>query len=281
VSPAGHQRLQDPPARDLAAGCRRAITPPVLPARRTLAAHTAGQPSATRRLADDIAPKPPAAPNPSLRPPLSNTLVPVKRRRPTQPPRHRQPLRLGARPHPPPAVAARGAARPAGRARPRPRRPGHARGGAGGAGAPLGARGAGQRAGPRRHRPPAPGQAGERNNLLWEAARNLYNLVATGALDAREVEAGLLKAADRCGLLADEPRQTAAPSPLPARSAWSTRAGHPSAPAAPSLPTPMLRRPPPGRRANAPPPQKGGDAKANATAPGRLVRPPGGTARGW
>jgi Bifunctional DNA primase/polymerase, N-terminal len=57
-------------------------------------------------------------------------------------------------------------------------------------------------------RPPAPGQAGERNSVLWEAARNLYNLVATGALDAREVQAGLLDAAGRCGLLADEPRQT-------------------------------------------------------------------------
>ena len=57
-------------------------------------------------------------------------------------------------------------------------------------------------------RPPAPGRAGERNNLLWEAARNLYNLVATGALDEREVEQGLLDAADRCGLLQEEPRQT-------------------------------------------------------------------------
>jgi hypothetical protein len=57
-------------------------------------------------------------------------------------------------------------------------------------------------------RPPAPGRPGERNQVLWEAARNLYNLVATGALDEREVEAGLLDAAERCGLLADEPRQT-------------------------------------------------------------------------
>ena len=57
-------------------------------------------------------------------------------------------------------------------------------------------------------RPPAPGRPGERNNLLWEAARNLYNLVATGALDEREVEHGLLDAASRCGLLHDEPRQT-------------------------------------------------------------------------
>jgi hypothetical protein len=49
---------------------------------------------------------------------------------------------------------------------------------------------------------------GERNRQLWESTRNLYNLVATGALDQREVHQGLLEAADRCGLLAEEPRQT-------------------------------------------------------------------------
>jgi hypothetical protein len=50
--------------------------------------------------------------------------------------------------------------------------------------------------------------AGRRNAQLWESGRNLFNLVAAGALDASEVEAGLLEAAGRCGLLADEPRQT-------------------------------------------------------------------------
>jgi hypothetical protein len=49
---------------------------------------------------------------------------------------------------------------------------------------------------------------GERNHQLWESARNLYNLVATGALDQREVHQGLLQAAERSGLLAEEPRQT-------------------------------------------------------------------------
>jgi hypothetical protein len=49
---------------------------------------------------------------------------------------------------------------------------------------------------------------GERNRRLWEAGRNLYNLVASGALPERQVHQGLLDAADRCGLLADEPRQT-------------------------------------------------------------------------
>jgi hypothetical protein len=49
---------------------------------------------------------------------------------------------------------------------------------------------------------------GQRNRQLWEPTRNLYNLVATGALDHREVDQGLLQAAERCGLLAEEPCQT-------------------------------------------------------------------------
>jgi hypothetical protein len=49
---------------------------------------------------------------------------------------------------------------------------------------------------------------GQRNQQLWESTRNLYNLVATGALIEREVHQGLLAAAERCGLLAEEPRQT-------------------------------------------------------------------------
>jgi hypothetical protein len=49
---------------------------------------------------------------------------------------------------------------------------------------------------------------GQRNRQLWESARNLYNLVATGALDQRQVHQGLLAAAERCGLLDEEPRQT-------------------------------------------------------------------------
>jgi hypothetical protein len=54
----------------------------------------------------------------------------------------------------------------------------------------------------------ADARRGERNRQLWESARNLYNLVATGALDPREVDQGLLAAAERCGLLDEEPRQT-------------------------------------------------------------------------
>jgi hypothetical protein len=49
---------------------------------------------------------------------------------------------------------------------------------------------------------------GQRNQQLWEATRNLYNLVASGALDNQQVHQGLLQAAERCGLLDDEPRQT-------------------------------------------------------------------------
>jgi hypothetical protein len=53
-----------------------------------------------------------------------------------------------------------------------------------------------------------PPPRGQRNQRLWEAARNLYNLVATGTLDHQQVHHGLLQAAERCGLLAQEPRQT-------------------------------------------------------------------------
>jgi hypothetical protein len=49
---------------------------------------------------------------------------------------------------------------------------------------------------------------GRRNRQLWESTRNLYNLVATGALDHRQVDHALLAAAERCGLLEEEPRQT-------------------------------------------------------------------------
>jgi hypothetical protein len=49
---------------------------------------------------------------------------------------------------------------------------------------------------------------GHRNRQLWESTRNLYNLVATGDLSHHEVDQGLLDAAERCGLLAEEPRQT-------------------------------------------------------------------------
>jgi hypothetical protein len=54
----------------------------------------------------------------------------------------------------------------------------------------------------------AAARRGQRNRQLWESTHNLHNLVAVGALDHREVDQELLAAAERCGLLADEPRQT-------------------------------------------------------------------------
>jgi Bifunctional DNA primase/polymerase, N-terminal len=75
---------------------------------------------------------------------------------------------------------------------------------------------------------------GQRNRQLWESTRNLYNLVATGALDHREVHQGLLAAAERCGLLTDEPRQTR-------RTLTSGRQvglAHPGRPAHPTSPEP-------------------------------------------
>ncbi len=57
-------------------------------------------------------------------------------------------------------------------------------------------------------RGPGQGRGGERNQVLWEAARNLYNLVAGGVLDEATVAGELERAAGACGLLRDEPRQT-------------------------------------------------------------------------
>jgi hypothetical protein len=80
----------------------------------------------------------------------------------------------------------------------------------------------------------ATARVGQRNRQLWESTRNLYNLVATGALSEREVHQGLLAAADRCGLLTDEPRQTR-------RTLTSGRQvglAHPGRPAYPTSPEP-------------------------------------------
>jgi hypothetical protein len=85
---------------------------------------------------------------------------------------------------------------------------------------------------------------GQRNRQLWESTRNLYNLVATGALDHREVDQGLLAAADRCGLLAEEPRQTR-------RTLTSGRQvglAHPGRPAYPTTPEPTQASPAPPAR---------------------------------
>jgi hypothetical protein len=57
-------------------------------------------------------------------------------------------------------------------------------------------------------RSPGQGRGGQRNQVLWEATRNLYNLVAGGVLDEAQVAGELERAASACGLLRDEPRQT-------------------------------------------------------------------------
>jgi hypothetical protein len=85
---------------------------------------------------------------------------------------------------------------------------------------------------------------GQRNRQLWESTRNLYNLVATGALDQREVDQGLLEAADRCGLLAQEPRQTR----RTLASGRQVGLAHPGRPAHPISPE-RTHASPPSRRA--------------------------------
>jgi Bifunctional DNA primase/polymerase, N-terminal len=84
---------------------------------------------------------------------------------------------------------------------------------------------------------------GERNRQLWEAARNLYNLVAGGVLDEATVQRELERAAGACGLLRDEPRQTqrtlasarqvgmAHPRGIPQRPATGRARGHARPPA--------------------------------------------------
>jgi hypothetical protein len=49
---------------------------------------------------------------------------------------------------------------------------------------------------------------GDRNRTLYRAGLRLFSLAAGGVLDRAEVEAGLLAAAERSGLLGEEPTQT-------------------------------------------------------------------------
>jgi hypothetical protein len=90
---------------------------------------------------------------------------------------------------------------------------------------------------------------GQRNRQLWESTRNLYNLVVTGALDHREVHQGLLEAAERNGLLAEEPRQTRR-TLASGRQVGLAHPGRPAQPTSPertsTSPTPPL--PPAGER---------------------------------
>jgi Bifunctional DNA primase/polymerase, N-terminal len=86
---------------------------------------------------------------------------------------------------------------------------------------------------------------GQRNRQLWESTRNLYNLVATGALDYREVDQELLEAAERCGLLEEEPRQTH----RTLASGRQVGISHPSHPHQPTSPERTHASPPPPARA--------------------------------
>jgi len=93
---------------------------------------------------------------------------------------------------------------------------------------------------------------GQRNRQLWESTRNLYNLVATGALDHREVDHELLAAAERCGLLAEEPRQTH----LTLASGRQVGLAHPGRPRQPT--SPQRTHPSPPLRAVGEPAQERG-----------------------
>jgi hypothetical protein len=86
---------------------------------------------------------------------------------------------------------------------------------------------------------------GQRNRQLWESTRNLYNLVATGALDHHEVDQGLLNAAERCGLLEEEPRQTH----RTLASGRQVGLAHPGRPAQPTNPERAHASPTPPARA--------------------------------
>jgi hypothetical protein len=82
---------------------------------------------------------------------------------------------------------------------------------------------------------------GHRNRQLWESTRNLYNLVATGTLDPRQVDHALLAAAERCGLLEEEPRQTH----RTLASGRQVGLAHPGRPRQPTSPERIHPSPPP------------------------------------
>jgi hypothetical protein len=108
---------------------------------------------------------------------------------------------------------------------------------------------------------------GQRNRQLWESTRNLYNLVATGTLDHHEVDHALLAAAERCGLLEEEPRQTRR-TLASGRQVGLAHPGRPRQPTSPerthASPSRLLERPVSG-------PRRGGDGHGWRRPPGRLT----------
>jgi Bifunctional DNA primase/polymerase, N-terminal len=105
---------------------------------------------------------------------------------------------------------------------------------------------------------------GQRNRQLWESTRNLYNLVATGALDHHEVDQQLLAAAERCGLLKEEPRQTHRTLASGRRVGLAHPAAHASPPA-PNAPTPRHPLEWPASE-----PRRGGEGHGRCRPAGRL-----------
>ena len=194
--------------------------------------------------------------------------------RPTQPPRLRPPLPVGPRPRPRtprpaegPRCCSSGCTPTNAIARPVPCF-GHRRGGPGDryARAALAEELARVATAP----------VGQRNRQLWESTRNLYNLVATGALDHREVDHGLLQAAaSAAGCWPRSPARPTGPWPPAARSAWPIPAAHDNLPA-PNAPMPRRRcrgvRPASGAK-------EGGDGHGRRRPAGRLTRSGGGARR--
>ena len=112
---------------------------------------------------------------------------------------------------------------------------------------------------------------GQRNRQLWESTRNLYNLVATGALDHHEVDQALLAAAERCGLLAEEPRQTHR-TLASGRQVGLAHPGRPRQPTSPERTHALADR----YRRLASEPRRGGEGHGRRRPPGRLT-----VSRGW
>jgi Bifunctional DNA primase/polymerase, N-terminal len=88
---------------------------------------------------------------------------------------------------------------------------------------------------------------GGRNEQLWASGRNLFNFVASGALDEREVHQGLLAAAERNGLLGEEPRQTRRTIASARQAGLAHPRRPPERPTPDRTPTNASPRPPTGR----------------------------------
>jgi hypothetical protein len=84
---------------------------------------------------------------------------------------------------------------------------------------------------------------GERGHTLYRAGLRLFSLAAGGALNRREVEAGLLAAAEAAGLLAEEPSQTKRTLALADRVGSACPAHLPTVDGEEAVPVPPTARP--------------------------------------